>query len=382
MAPASAPESRVSGELYAVQAVKLPTATTVQGTLYPDEVAVVSARVPGRIVEVNCDLGDELQQGDNILRIEDSEYQLRVIQAEAQLAQARASVGLRAQDSVASLDPLKAPPVREARAIWDEAKQSVSRLNTLFKQGTVVANDYELAQSAERVADAQYSSAINGVREKIALIDVQTAQLDLAKQQLADTQVDAPMHGQVQRRMVAVGTYIQAGQPVVEIARTEVLRYRASVPERYAQQIAVGLPVKLRVDDTQLDVEITRISPTLDYASRSLVFEAEVPNPESQLRSGLFATGQLILDDAAMAIAIPKSALVRFAGVDKVWKVIDGKVAEAVVEIGREQPDQIEIVQGLSAGDTILLDGSKGRPGKYIEASTDVASESKLNHEL
>lgn len=386
--PTQQPEAKpvadvtVNGDLYEVVEVRLPTIARVQGTLFPDEVTVVSARVPGRVIKMNCDLGDTVQLGDQILQIEDSEYILRVAQAEAQLSQARAAVGLNSTDPVDSLDPMNSPPVRETRAILDEAKQSVERLKRLYQQGAVVATDYEAAELAQRVADAKFSSALNSVRERIALIGVQSAQLDLARQQLSDTQVFAPMDGQIQRRMVAVGTFIQAGQSVVEIARTNTLRYRASVPERYAQRVAVGQTVKLSINDQEIQVQVSRISPTIDPMSRSLVFEAEVPNSENVLRSGLFSQAELVLDDSSKGVVIPKSALVRFAGVDKTWKVTDGKVAEAVVEIGAEFEDTIEITNGLQPGDVIFLNGSAGRVGTYVaEQSSDNRAADEVSSE-
>jgi RND family efflux transporter MFP subunit len=375
-------EAVVQGEILQLAPVAWPLTARVQGGLFADEVTVVSARVPGRVVEISCDLGDPVQLGNKIMLLDDSEYALRVSQAEALLSQARVAVGLNSNDAAESLDPMNAPPVREARAVLDEAKQKISRLKGLYEQGTVVATDVENAELLERVAEARFNSATNSVREKIAMIAVQSAQLALAKQQLADTQVLAPLEGRVQRRFVSVGTYVQAGEALVEIASTSVLRYRAAVPERLAQRVAVGQALKLIVEQEEFDVAVTRISPSLDPTSRSLMFEAEVPNADNRLRSGLFAQAELVLDDQSQAVAIPLSALVRFAGVNKVWKISDGKVGEAVIEIGRERNGEVEVVSGLAAGDTILSNGQLGRVGTYRSGHAEpVASDASLTNE-
>ncbi len=371
---ASTPEAVVQGAVYRVEPVSWPSIARVQGSLFPDEVTTLSARVQGRIRSINCELGDTVSKDQVLLILDDSEYALRVIQAEAQLSQARAAVGLRPGDSVESLDPLNAPPVREARAVLDEAKQQIVRLQGLFAQGTIVATDLETAELDERVADARFNSAVNSVREKMAVIGVQVAQLQLAEQQLADTRLLAPLDGQVQRRMVSVGTYIQAGEPLMEIARTNLLRYRAAVPERFAQQLAVGQGVVIRVNQDEYRASVARITPTLDASNRSLVFETEIPNPENRLRAGLFAQAELLLDEQAVALAIPSSALVRFAGVDKVWKINQGKVSESVVEIGRQRDQQIEILSGLSSGEMILVDGQLGQVGRF-QAETDALAD-------
>jgi membrane fusion protein (multidrug efflux system) len=238
-----------------------------------------------------------------------------------------------------------------------------------------VATDLDAAQSAERVADARFNSSLNSVREKIALVGVQEAELALAKQQLEDTVVVAPFDGMIQSRMVAVGTYLQVGQPIVELARTSILRYRASVPERFAQELKIGQPVRILLDQHEREARVARISPTLDPLSRSLTFEATVPNSDNSLRSGLFASAEVIIDESASALAIPASALSRFAGVEKVWRVADGEVAEAVVQIGREVDGMLEIKTGLSEGDQVLLLGETGRVGKYVsEDAGDAAA--------
>ncbi len=368
---AAAEEATISGELLNIQPVSWPVIARVQGSLSADEVSTIASRVAGRIVEVNCDLGDVVKQGQTLIKLDDTEFALRVIQAEAQLSQVRAAIGLRASDPVSKLDPLRAPPVRETKALLDEAQQTVARLKALFSQRAIVATDLEAAQSAEQVAEARFNSSLNSVREKMALVDVQSAQLALAKQQLEDTVVVAPLDGVVLNRLVAIGTYLQVGQPVIELAKTNVLRFRASVPERFAQQLRVGQRVRLTVGGQLQESTVERISPALDPLSRSLIFEALIPNTDNLLRSGLFAQAEIILDEDATAIAIPTSALVRFAGIDKAWRVTAGKVSEAVLQIGREVDGLIEVQQGLNVGDQILIKGAGGRAGKYIGDQAD-----------
>ncbi len=374
-APVARIEAEIQGETFAVSERIWPRITRVQGSLFADEITTIAARVPGRVVEVNCDLGDVVEADQMLVKLDQLEYELLAAQAEAQLTQARAAIGLKAGDPVEKLNPMNAPPVREASAVLEEAKKSVERLRKLFTQGAVVATDIEAATALESVADARFNSSLNSVREKIALVGVQTALRSLAEQRLRDTRITAPFKGRIQNRTVAVGSYVNVGQPILELARTEVLRYRASVPERYAAEIEIGLKVMLLIDDqAPREVRITRISPSLDAVSRSLMFEAEVPNSDGALRSGSFAQADVVLDDQSQAIAIPASALVRFAGVQKVWKVSDGKVKEVVVEIGDEEEGQIKVVSGLAEGDIVLLDGGAGGAGRFKPAEEAVVA--------
>ncbi len=361
------PEAVVQGTLFAIEPSQWPKLVKCQGTLIADVVTTVGAKVAGRIAEVPVDLGDIACQDDVLIRLDPKEFQLLLEQADAQLLQARSAVGLKPGDPIEGLNPDNAPPVRETKAVWDEAKKAVERIRQLSNRDAVSIADLDLAESAERVASARYSSAQNGVREKIAMIAVQSAARDLAHQRLSETIVRAPFKGAIESRLVAAGTYVQAGQSLMSISKTTVLRFRGSVPERFAQQLKVGQQIELDFDlsDQVRTVPISRISPSLDQVNRSLVFEANIDNPDGLLRSGLFAEGVIQIDAEAKAIVIPTSALVRFAGVDKVWKIVDGKLKEQVVGLGRQKAEKIEIRSGLSAGDQLLLEGKNGKIGRF-----------------
>ena len=365
------PEIIVQGTAFAVEPLQWPKLVKCQGTLIADVVTTIGAKVAGRISEVPVDLGDVACQEDVLVRLDPREFRLLLEQADAQLLQARSAVGLKPGDPIEGLNPDNAPPVRETRAVWDEAKKAVDRIRQLSNRDAVSIADLDLAESAERVASARYSSAQNGVREKIALIAVQSALRDLAHQRLEETIVRAPFKGAIESRLVAAGTYVQAGQPLMSISKTTVLRFRGSVPERFAQQLKMGQQLELAFDLSEQvrTVPISRISPSLDQVNRSLVFEANIDNPDGLLRSGLFAEGVIQIDSEAKAIVIPTSALVRFAGVDKVWKIVDGKLKEQVVGLGRQKSEWIEIRTGLSSGDQLLLEGKDGKIARFESKS-------------
>ncbi len=360
-------EALIDGTAFTIEPTQWPKLVKSQGTLIADEVTTIGAKVAGRIADVLVDLGDIACENDVLVRLDPKEYELILDQAEAQLLQARSAVGLKPGDPVSGLNPDNAPPVRETRAVWDEAKKAVERIRQLSNRDAISVADLDLAESAERVASARFSSAQNGVREKIALIAVQTALRDLASQRLSESVVRAPYKGAIESRLVSTGTYVQAGQPLMSIAKTTLLRFRGNVPERFAQQLKIGQQIELTFDlsDQIRTVTISRISPSLDPVNRSLVFEANIDNADGGLRVGLFAEGVLQIDSDAQAIVIPASALVRFAGVDKVWKIVDSKLKEQVVGLGRQKAGQIEIRTGLEYGDRILFEGRDGKQGRF-----------------
>jgi multidrug efflux pump subunit AcrA (membrane-fusion protein) len=132
--------------------------------------------------------------------------------------------------------------------------------------------------------------------------------------------------------------------------------------------VARGQQVQLQIESVAepRTAEVTRISPTLDPLSRSLMFEAQIDNPDGQLRTGLFAEAELVVEPEAQSLVLPLSAVVRFAGAEKVWKVVDGVAAEQEVFTGQQRGDRIEILRGVSSGDVVLRNGAEGRIAKIL----------------
>ncbi|QDT04131.1 Efflux pump periplasmic linker BepF [Rubripirellula lacrimiformis] len=356
----------ISADTFTVQLQSWPTIVRSQGSLHPDEHAVVGAKIGGRVDLVHVEIGDFVQQDDPLATLDQQETLLRIVQAEAQLLQARSTVGLLEGQSADDLDPKNAPPVREAKAIWDEGVAAFERAKTLNRRNAMSAAEFEQAAAAERVSEAQYVSSLNSVAERLASIAVRRAELAIAKQQLADSVVRAPFTGYIQQRDIAPGTYVATGQPIAVMVRTSPLRFRGAVPERHAQALRLGQEVRLTIQsvETPSIATITRISPMLDPRSRTLMFEAEVGNDDHQLRSGLFAEAEVVIDPAAQAIVLPESAVVEFAGNQKVWKVIEGVAAEQTIVTSDRRDGFRRVDDGLVVGDQVFVDGSQGMVAK------------------
>jgi membrane fusion protein (multidrug efflux system) len=362
----------IKAEVLEIEPCRWPRLARGQGSLVADEVAIVGAKVPGRIADVRVDLGDVVKANAELVSLDREDLRLQIVQSEALLSQSRAAVGLAADASLETLNPLNSPPVREAQAVWDEARTKRHRLETLRQQNALTEIELQQVQAAEKVADAQYSSALNSVNEKIALIRVRTADLAVAKQRFADAITIAPFAGMVLQRHVAPGSYVQVGDPLVTLMRTSPLRYQGTLPERYAQEVRVGQDVQLKIDAAAgpRTVKVTRISPTLNPNSRALMFEADVDNADGRLRAGLFVEANIVLGPQQEAVIVPAAALFEFAGTEKVWKVVDGKATEQAVSTGDRRGELVEIISGLKSGDRILAQAEGGKAAKVEVVST------------
>jgi RND family efflux transporter MFP subunit len=178
--------------------------------------------------------------------------------------------------------------------------------------------------------------------------------------------------------------FLSIGDGIAVIVRTHPLRFRGSVPERYAQNIQLGQELTLRIESVAEPrlAKVTRISPALDAQSRSLTIEALVDNSGDILRAGFFTEAEIVVDPNALAIVVPTSAVIDFAGNEKVWRVVDGMLTEQEVWTSNERDGLREVVNGLAVGDRILVKASQGRTAKLAllnesEATEPLASEGK-----
>jgi multidrug efflux pump subunit AcrA (membrane-fusion protein) len=101
-------------------------------------------------------------------------------------------------------------------------------------------------------------------------------------------------------------------------------------------------------------------------SSRSILIEADVPNAALALQAGLFAEAELVVDADARAISVPASAISRFAGVQKVWVVVDGIAKQQAVRTGREEDGRVEILDGLAAGSLLVRNAEDGHDGPVV----------------
>jgi RND family efflux transporter MFP subunit len=341
---------------------------TANGTLAAYDQTTVSVKAPGRLRTISVDLGSAVRKGQLIAQLEQQDYRLRVQQAEAALAQARARLGLSPDGQDDRVDIEQTGTVREARAVLEEARLSRERAARLVEQGVVAKSDFDSADASYKVAYSRYQDALEEIRNRQGMLAQRRSELSIARQQLADTSVVAPIDGVVQEKRASLGEYLAAGAPVVNIVRIDPLRLRAEVPERDARNVRSGQNVKVTVEgDNNIYLgQITRLSPVIAEQSRILLVEADVRN-NGKLRPGAFARAEIVTNDAKMAVTVPTSAIVTFAGIEKVILVQDGKALEKPITTGRRSGEFTEIVAGVNVGDKVIVDPGNLQSGQPVE---------------
>jgi RND family efflux transporter MFP subunit len=245
----------------------------------------------------------------------------------------------------------------------DEARRSRDRMAELWERQLIARAEFDAATATLQVAEGRYQDAIEEVRNRQAVLAERRSELAIARQQLLDSELRAPLDGAVRQRHVSAGEYLTAGSPVVTLVRTHPLRLRLAVPERVAASVRVGQPVSVKVekDPTEYRGQVARLSPAINEEDRTLLVEAEVPNEHGRLRPGAFAEAEIITESEDRAVLVPIASIVTFAGVERVMTVHDGMSVEKRVQTGRRFGDRVEIVEGIRPEELVVVE-----PGNLV----------------
>jgi membrane fusion protein, multidrug efflux system len=182
----------------------------------------------------------------------------------------------------------------------------------------------------------------------------------LAQTRLEKATLRAPFSGILGLRRVSPGDYVKKGQDLVNLEALDPIKIDLQLPERYSGYVRLGQIMSVRVDtlpDKSLHGEIYAVDPRLDESSRSVLLRGQIPNPEGKLRPGMFACTTLILRERKSALWVPEQALVIMGNSLFVYRVVDGKAALVKVYIGLRRPGEVEVINGLTAGDVVITDG-------------------------
>ena len=367
------------------QAVRVAYATlrplekflTVSGTLAAQEEATLSVKVPGRLEKIAVDLGSVVQRGDLIAQVEKRDYELRVGQAKAAVAEARAAVGLSLEGREENTSVETIATVKQARAVLNEAMKNRERVQRLSSDGISSKAEVDTVEALFSVAVARHETAVEEARTRLAVLAQRRADLEVAQQQLLDTSILAPFDGAIQSRTASPGEHLQLGTPVASLVRLDPLRLRLEVPERESGFVQASQRVRLTVEGSTniFRGTVARVSPAITEQNRMLMIEADVP-AQKGLRPGLFVRAQVLVRENEPALCVPTNALIVFAGLEKVIAVEEGKARERTVNTGRRAAGWVEITSGLKTKDVVVLEPGNLRTGqavKFAEAGERVS---------
>jgi len=208
-----------------------------------------------------------------------------------------------------------------------------------------------------------------------ATLRVQEAAVALAEAKLGKTQIRAPFAGVIGIRSVSIGDYVKEGQDLINLEDIATLKVDFRLPEATLPQLKLGQPLEVTVDalpGEKFTATLDAVDPLVDAGGRSVSLRARLDNKAGTLRPGMFVRVRLALAEKADALMLPEQALVPDPAGAFVYRVVEGKAEKVKVKTGVRREAQVEIVEGLAAGDTVVSAGQlKLRPGAPVR---DVAA--------
>jgi membrane fusion protein (multidrug efflux system) len=296
-----------------------PFAETVNatGTVLADESVELQAEITGKIIAIHFKEGARVRAGDLLVKLNDADL--------------RATLGRAAY--------------RKELATLRER-----RISQLLKQGVARQEEYDTALSE---------------------LNIQDAEIQLARAQIAKTEIRAPFDGVVGLRYVSEGAYVNSATRIAALQRLDNIKIDFALPERYVGRIKVGSTVSFAVAGVAArgKAEIYALDPRIDAGTRMLLIRAISRNPNGALLPGTFANVEVSLDELANAVLIPSEAVIPGVDEKNVFVLVDGKARRREVTTGTRTASSIHILKGLDPTDVVITSGlQQMREGQAVVA--------------
>ncbi|MFB6357309.1 MAG: efflux RND transporter periplasmic adaptor subunit [bacterium] len=327
LVPGCAEEQKQSKkeDVIPVQVTPVTTDTLEQtveviGTIQSRKKVVVKPEISGVLQSVHFKDGDTVSSGEVMLEIDKEKLKARLKARKGGLQQARAQL--------------------------ENARRTYERMKKLFKRDAVSAQDRDDALEAYQQAQGR--------------VERLKAEVEEARERLNDATIKSPFNGRVGALKVDQGNFVQPGEPLVELYKSDPLEVSFSVPESYSDLVEVGQTVRMTspsAPDREFQGRVFFVSPSVEVSSRDLMLKAELTDASESLRPGSYAQVELVLNPREQRAVIPSAALIPVQKGYFVFRVEQNKAIRQPVQIGMRKPGWVEVTDGLTPGDTIIRTG-------------------------
>ncbi|RFF26285.1 efflux RND transporter periplasmic adaptor subunit [Wenzhouxiangella sp. 15181] len=289
------------------------------GRLRANSAPNVAAETAGAVAVIHHDAGDAVEAGERLAELDDQVQTIAVNSARAEL--------------------------RRLEALMANERRRVRRLTNLREQQSVSQDQLDEAETNVESLEAQIQAA------QSALEDVEY--------NLARTRIVSPVSGIIQERLVSAGDFVNRGQVMFELVSPAALRALVPLPEHLQNHVEVGQPVRLwvpsRPDDVH-DFEVTEIRPQVGSGSRAIELIVDLDNPGGW-RVGGSVSAEIVIERRD-GLVVPPTSVVRRPDGRVVYVIEDSRARERPVEVGLRDADWIEILEGVSEGERVVVDGA------------------------
>lgn len=289
------------------------------GTLYARKQATVRTKVAGEIQQIYVNIGDHVQKGELLMKIQPTDFKLKLQQAKAALTHAKATL--------------------------HNSRIEMNRMKGLFEAGSATEQNKDQAVTAFEQAKATYQMKL--------------AAKNIARQQLDYTTIQAPFSGIITKRSFKKGDYASTAQPAMQITNLSVMEAKINLPAQYAGNVQKGISVTLHFHSQFRAVtgKVTAVNPKIDTDSRTFLVKVTVKNSDQALPDGLFFKADFHLPELQNKAAVPAKAIQKDRGEDILWVIKHGKAHRQIVDKGPKNGHWVMIRQGITIGATVAVDG-------------------------
>jgi RND family efflux transporter MFP subunit len=316
------------------------------GTLEARTKAILSPKISGRLVEVSADQGDEIEAGRVIMRLDDIELKQQVEMAKVSISAAKAALNRFEADKM------------QTAAILTLAENDHARIVTLSKSNAATVSDLEKSAEQLDVARAGISRSDAAMAEALQQVLVAESTLAYHEARLADTIVAAPFSGLIVQRFRDPGAIAVPGSPVLSLISTDELWITAWVDETEMSRIAVGEPARVvfrSEPEAGFRGEVARLGREADRETREFTVDVKVLELPKNWAVGQRAEVYIQTASKAKTSLLPVTAVVWRDGVSGVFIARDQRAEWIAVELGLTNRENVEVIEGLAVGDTVLL---------------------------
>jgi RND family efflux transporter MFP subunit len=369
-------QKSISVDVAVARQTSLEQDTEYVGTTFPVREVSLRSRIEGQLLNVTVDVGDRVEQGQILARIDDSISEATVVEAEAELAALQSEVA----SLEADVNDARAQ-VEQARIELQQAQSDAARLNQLFRAGAVSEQEVELARTAVGTAEQTLRSAQQQVQNRSSVVvaaqrrvAAQQALVDQEQQRQSFTVLTSPVTGSVLERVLEPGDLAQPGSEVLRLGDFSQIQVRVQISELELADIRVGQTAQVKLDalpEQTLTGEVTQISLAADATARLIPVEVTIPNSERRIGRGLLARvdfGQpndnsVVVPEAAVQVA-SKGAKGQDSEPETATIFViqrEGEQATVTareVKLGDRANSRVEIISGLEPGEEFVLRSS------------------------
>lgn len=346
---------------------------TVASILQPKEKIMISSKINGSIENTFVDVGSRVEKDQKLCKIDDTIYKIQFEKSNTAVKSAMNSLSsLKDFDKNSGMMhqtiEVAQSQYETAKLNFDNIEKNYNRLNNLYKEKAISQSNYDSIKGQFDVAKEQLNLAHANLNQakrnwkynlEAAKIGLEAAKNDyrLANENLQYTDILAPIAGVIAEKYVSIGENIGSGTDIFRIVNTDSMYANAGVSEKDVVKIKEDQRVLIKIDslgNKTVEGKVETISPILDEQSKTYPIKVLVENTDKDLKGGMFATIEIVVDSHENSIAVPKNALINEEGKNYIFIEDDGKAVKRLVKLGYSDDDYFEILEGVKKGEKLI----------------------------